>query len=526
MPPFPGIRPPAIEQAGAGAAPDVAIVAAALAAARVGGRFWGRQATGAPRLVVATERVHLAEADEDSIVVAGKPGIARRAADRGLAVAPADADPWSLIDGATAVAGDLDHEVAILALAAGKAARIDAGARAALLHWHLIAGRSWRDPYGGDAIDIVTAIERLAFWRRWIDANRGIVAGAGIAWWKRAAIDRFLWDGARRLPREHDRKALARARAAGGALAVWPAKAAAGLAAEAAAAGVATVRIEDGFLRSPGLGADLMPPLSVVLDRAGIYYDPGGPSDLEAILATADFPPVLTARAAALRARIVAGGVGKYGASATDAPLDLAGAAGRRVVLVPGQVEDDQSVLLGGDGLGNLALLARVRAAEPDAFILFRPHPDVEAGHRKGAVADADALAHVDRVSRGGALASMLAQVDAVHVLSSLTGFEALLRGREVAVHGRPFYAGWGLTRDLGSIMLRRNKKLTLDELVAGALILYPRYLDPAGGLPCPVETYMDNLPAAAARPVPPLVRLRRLQGILRRRIAWGYLAR
>jgi capsular polysaccharide export protein len=75
-------------------------------------------------------------------------------------------------------------------------------------------------------------------------------------------------------------------------------------------------------------------------------------------------------------------------------------------VLVPGQVEDDLSVQAGGHGLAsNLELVRRVRLAEPDAEIWFRPHPDVDAGHRKGAVPDAAILAHADRVVRGGGMA-------------------------------------------------------------------------------------------------------------------------
>ena len=35
-----------------------------------------------------------------------------------------------------------------------------------------------------------------------------------------------------------------------------------------------SVRVEDGFLRSKGLGARLIPPLSLVTDDLGIYYDP------------------------------------------------------------------------------------------------------------------------------------------------------------------------------------------------------------------------------------------------------------
>jgi len=173
---------------------------------------------------------------------------------------------------------------------------------------------------------------------------------------------------------------------------------------------------------------------------------------------------------------------------------------GRRLVLVPGQVEDDMSVLAGGGGLtSNLELLRRARALEPEAEIWFRPHPDVDAGHRKGAVPDIEILAHADRIVRGGGMAPLLDAVDAVHVLTSLTGFEALMRGRAVTCHGTPFYAGWGLTRDLAGVPARRARVLALDALVAAVLILYPRYLDPVTALPCPPEVLVGRMANASA---------------------------
>ena len=66
--------------------------------------------------------------------------------------------------------------------------------------------------------------------------------------------------------------------------------------------------------------------------------------------------------------------------------------------------------------------------------------------------------------------------VDEVHVLTSLAGFEALLRGRRVETYGQPFYSGWGLTTDHCPVA-RRKRILDLDELVAGTLILYPTYV-------------------------------------------------
>ena len=139
-------------------------------------------------------------------------------------------------------------------------------------------------------------------------------------------------------------------------------------------------------------------------------------------------------------------------------------------------------------GVSSLASL------EPDAVIWWRPHPDVDAGHRNGFVSDDDALQYADEIKRDGSMADLLQEVDGLHVLTSLSGFEALLRGRDVTCHGAPFYAGWGLTRDIGEIPDRRRRKLHLDELVAGVLLLYPRYLDPVTGLPCPPEVLVERM--------------------------------
>jgi hypothetical protein len=66
--------------------------------------------------------------------------------------------------------------------------------------------------------------------------------------------------------------------------------------------------------------------------------------------------------------------------------------------------------------------------------------------------------------------------------LTSLSGFDALLRGKPVTTYGLPFYAGWGLTTDKAvfpaSCLARRTRQLRLDELVAGALLRYPVYWD------------------------------------------------
>jgi capsular polysaccharide export protein len=490
--------------------------------ARVGGRFWAPPANGAEHELIVRSRT---AAEFDRLVSLWS------AADREAAhwVRPTDdVDPWSLLRSGVRLFAHGDDEWTALGhiagctvepLSSGRFAEEgdDIGRRIAE---DLLACR-YRDPFTGADSDIEAATAQLAEWRRIIGENRLVVAACGIAWWKRREVKRFFWQpGAKVRFYRSERRAVAYAARRGAAVAVWPSRMSSGMSDAARSRGVPLVRIEDGFVRSIGLGSDLVPPSSITVDRRGIHYDPAAPSDLESILACAPWPPPLLGRAARLREQVLEAGISKYG-SGQDHPFP-AREPGRRLVLVPGQVEDDMSVRLGGGGLAsNLELLRRVRALEPDAEIWFRPHPDVDAGHRRGAIPDAEAMHHVDRVVRGGGMAPLLDRVDAVHVLTSLTGFEALLRGREVTCHGVPFYAGWGLTRDLAPVPLRRARTLTLDQLVAGVLILYPRYLDPLTGLPCPPEVLIARM---ASGGIPNrlgwVTRIRRLQGQIMKRLA------
>lgn len=530
-PPFPGpaavIARPMVrnESVPPGRLDDPAALFARLRDARVGGRFWADPAelSRPAGTVLRPRRIedipgHLECMDpgERKAALWIMPAGARRPA-RVLDPLTAaeggawrgDVDPWTALDGAKCLVAHGDDEWVAMARFAGRPVRIlspgrfgapgDATAELDRRAADALGESAYCNPFTGETATIDATIDLLAEWRGIVEANRTIAAACGMAWWKRSEIRRFLWAPQRRLHFFYrPSRALALAHRAGGGVAIWPSRVSPALIEAARRQNVPLVRVEDGFVRSVGLGSGLVPPSSVVVDRLGIHFDPAAPSDLERILATTDFTPPLLARAAALRTTIVAGGISKYAAGgAVAAPPRQ---EGRKLVLVPGQVEDDMSVLAGGGGLtSNLELLRRARALEPDAEIWFRPHPDVDAGHRKGAVTDAEALGVADRIAREPGMATLLGTVDAVHVLTSLTGFEALMRGRDVTCHGTPFYAGWGLTRDLGAVPERRGRVLTLDELVAGVLILYPRYLDPVTGLPCPPEVLVKRMAADTA---------------------------
>jgi capsular polysaccharide export protein len=140
-------------------------------------------------------------------------------------------------------------------------------------------------------------------------------------------------------------------------------------------------------------------------------------------------------------------------------------------------------------------LLEAARKAVPDAFIIFKPHPDVLSGNRVGAVDPEAARKLCDHIEEDATLAACLDVADEVHTMTSLVGFEGLIRGKRVVVHGQPFYGGWGLTVDHNPLA-RRTRKRTLDELCAATLLRYPRYLNRATSRFTTPEVVIEQLAA------------------------------
>jgi len=257
--------------------------------------------------------------------------------------------------------------------------------------------------------------------------------------------------------------------------------------------GIPIYRVEDGFVRSVSLGSNLTRAYSLVVDSRGIYFDPTQPSDLEEILNSYTFDKDLLQRAKALQTYITTKKISKYNIY-KDVALDLKGyKEGQKVVMVPGQVEDDASIIYGANGMSNLELLKSARKNAPDAYIIYKPHPDVLAGNRKGNIDDVEALKYCNLIVKEASIDSVLEVADEVHTMTSLVGFEALLRGKKVYTYGMPFYAGWGLTVDKVKNP-RRVVKRSLEELIAAAYIVYPRYIHPKNKEFCEIEVLLDEL--------------------------------
>ncbi|MYZ45494.1 capsular polysaccharide biosynthesis protein [Schauerella aestuarii] len=257
-------------------------------------------------------------------------------------------------------------------------------------------------------------------------------------------------------------------------------------------------RVEDGFLRSVGLGADFIKPLSWVLDDKGIHYDARTPSGLEADLNNRDYTEADLYRAGRLIHRIVEHRITKY--NLIQSCTWTRPSAKRRVILVPGQVENDASIQFGSSGItSNLELLKAVRRDSPDAYVIYKQHPDVVAGLRAAGPTETEVSHYCDEIIYDVSIANLFEQIDEVCVLTSLSGFEALLRGKSVTTYGQPFYSGWGLTVDRAltpEVIARRRRRLSLEQLVFSSLIAYPTYISRVTHLYTTPERALDELEA------------------------------
>lgn len=188
--------------------------------------------------------------------------------------------PWALLDGAIGVY-TLSSQLGFEAILAGHKPRvfgqpfysgwgltIDEAppprrqrnlTRAQLFAASMLLYPTWYDPYRDCLCELETVLDSLeAQARAWREDRNGWSA-SGMRLWKRKHLQRFFGHYkkvrfAERHNHSNEQPHMSWASQAGDAEAV--------------------TKVEDGFVRSCGLGADLVPPLSLVTDDLGIYYDP------------------------------------------------------------------------------------------------------------------------------------------------------------------------------------------------------------------------------------------------------------
>jgi capsular polysaccharide export protein len=332
------------------------------------------------------------------------------------------------------------------------------------------------DPYTNERVQAADIVGLLATEKQIVRPRAKRVVAVGFSLWKRGFVSKFLGPNVKSINYISE-KTLSRFLFRDDDIIVaWGRKHEKEL--QTIKKDVPIWRMEDGFLRSVGLGSDLKRPASLVLDSAGIYYDYTCTNDLERFLRRHEFSEHELERGRKLKESLVGARLSKYNVG-EKGKLDFrARAKGKKIILIPGQVEGDASLDYGAPRVNtNAALIKAAYGLEHDGYFVYKPHPDVVSGNRKGEVPEKVMNICVDEVVTDADIIDCLDAVDAVHTMTSLTGFEALMRGLHVTVHGVPFYAGWGLTRDRVTPQ-QRGRRLTVDALVYAVFCVYARYAD------------------------------------------------
>lgn len=260
--------------------------------------------------------------------------------------------------------------------------------------------------------------------------------------------------------------------------------------------------LEDGFIRSVGLGVEGAPSFSTVEDDTGIYYDATRPSKLENILNTYDFSSddELMVKASEAIELIKKYHISKY----NDSP-DIDNSLINKYRITHGQTHD-KKILVIAQTSGDMSLkygLAEkfdmyemIQAAvyeNPDATIYLKIHPDVLSGKKKSDIDIEKAKQSCIVIEENVNPLSLLKYFSKVYTKTSQMGFEALLLGKECVCFGMPFYAGWGVTDDRVTCE-RRQRTLGSDEIFAAAYILYTHYNNPYSNRPSTIIETIEEL--------------------------------
>lgn len=241
---------------------------------------------------------------------------------------------------------------------------------------------------------------------------------------------------------------------------------------------IPVTRMEDGFIHSFADNPREANPYSWVFDARGMYYRCDKPSDIEQMLNEVSLSKKQRREAEDYLKQYCDWKVTKYNPTHSLTANDVYPAKTRKRVLVFGQVEDDKSIIYGlKEKISNNDLVRLAAKENPDAEIFYKPHPftlTIKRDNEYSNPEDVEDIATViyDTISVPEALET----VDHVYVMTSLAGFESVMRGIKTTVMGMPFYAGWGLTDDRQEKPKRRKRTLDVIELFYVAYMQYPYY--------------------------------------------------
>ena len=198
--------------------------------------------------------------------------------------------------------------------------------------------------------------------------------------------------------------------------------------------------LEDGFIRSSPNDENDTPPLSIVMDSQAPYFDTTRPNDLTDLIANFDFEQdgYDETLAQEMLDYYVAHRVSKYNHQPYVDVVPIYGEKSKKRILVLGQVPHDDSLKYGGGiGITLLDVVNKAIKENPEAQIIVKPHPmTLDDPSVVSTLTKLDCLILTQSIH----LVDALKTIDHVYTITSLGGFEALLRGKAVTVLGSPFY--------------------------------------------------------------------------------------
>ncbi|QCI29085.1 capsule polysaccharide transporter [Caminibacter pacificus] len=253
--------------------------------------------------------------------------------------------------------------------------------------------------------------------------------------------------------------------------------------------------LEDGFIRSVGLGVEGYPAFSVVEDDAGMHYDASKETRIERILKTYDFKNneklLQTARDAIELIKKYK--ISKYNLSPLILPEKVKKSKKKKVLIIA-QTAGDNSLVYGRAyefEPKDIILSALEENEGADVFV--KVHPDVLTGKRQSSIDIDLAKKYCKVITENTNPVMLLEEFDKVYTQTSQMGFEAAFLGKEVVTFGMPFYAGWGITQDKLTNE-RRQRKLTPLEVFAAAYILYSNYYNPYEKRECEIIETIEEI--------------------------------
>ena len=253
--------------------------------------------------------------------------------------------------------------------------------------------------------------------------------------------------------------------------------------------------LEDGFIRSIGLGVDGVPSFSIVEDDVGIYYDATAPSKLENILNVYDFDAdnKLLEQAHEAMSLIREHHISKYN-NAPDISDDFFNSDTKSKVLIIAQTQGDASLEYGmGNVFTTQQIIADALKENPNASVYIKIHPDVLSGKKSSDITKDEIPSECIIIQEDINPISLLKYFDKVYTKTSGMGMEALILGLDVVCYGMPYYAGWRLTQDK-QMCDRRKRSLSLEALFAGTYILYTKYYNPYTNKPSDIMDIIKEI--------------------------------